>query len=61
MYKMWKDYSKSMTCHTKNCLNIAKYMILEDRQTHRYCLKCINLIKEREQELKALQPIKASV
>lgn len=34
-----------MSCHTNNCLNIAKYMILEDKQTHRYCLICITKIK----------------
>ena len=34
-----------MNCHTENCIRRAKYMIIEDRQIHRYCLTCITKIK----------------
>jgi hypothetical protein len=37
-----------MNCNTTGCARTARYLIIEDRQTVRYCLPCIEKIKERE-------------
>ena len=37
-----------MSCNTQDCIREAKYMIIENRQTHRYCLICITKIKNGE-------------
>jgi hypothetical protein len=37
-----------MDCHTDGCIRTAKYMIVEEKHVHRYCLTCIQKIKERE-------------
>jgi hypothetical protein len=34
------------TCTTQHCVNVAKYVILQNRESVRYCLPCINKIKE---------------
>ena len=34
-----------MSCNTQDCIRKAKYMIIENRQIHRYCLICITKIK----------------
>jgi hypothetical protein len=40
-------YNNAMnTCTTENCINVAKYVILKEREQARYCLPCIQKIKE---------------
>jgi hypothetical protein len=40
-------YNDAMnTCTTENCINVAKYVILKEREQKRYCLPCIQKIKE---------------
>jgi hypothetical protein len=36
-----------MECHTLGCIKPAKYMIIEDKEVHRYCISCIQKIKYR--------------
>ena len=34
------------TCTTKFCHNVAKFLMIKDGDTVRYCLPCINKVKE---------------
>ena len=33
------------TCTTKYCANVAKFLMIKDGDTVRYCLPCVNKIK----------------
>jgi hypothetical protein len=35
-------------CNTTGCKNKAKYLMIKNKVTVRYCLECIQYIKERE-------------
>lgn len=37
-----------MECSTEGCIKPGRYLIINDRRTERYCLVCIQKIKERE-------------
>ncbi len=34
------------TCTTKYCANVAKFLIIKDGDTVRYCLPCVQKIKD---------------
>lgn len=36
-----------MSCNTDGCIRIAKYLAIKNGQNVRYCLICINKIKEQ--------------